>query len=357
MMFLRAVMVATLARVARALVIPVTKVGFAPLPLDILSLELPRVAVKQLALESQGGPRLLGLVDGDPVPGARGVLCEVVVVEAGEGETVRVRAHAFSRYEVSEDAREGAGPTRLCVCEVRPVVDVEPEDDALLREECDLLARRDAMARDELRVHLEFCRMEQLLSWTDERLSPGPSTEAEGVAVHRFAPRAAETLSIEVDDDDDDAAAFADECRLDADSEACLLERSFLAASAVRDGSLQGRTPEMLADFTASRRELYSFAVLRALGVSRGDSTRLVGGTSTAERLRVAERRLATTNQWLANRMSLGDLATVPDDPWAEPDKGRASPKHAARTAPAPRPANLLWSLLGRFAIGVPASR
>ncbi|KAH8061127.1 1,2-diacylglycerol 3-beta-galactosyltransferase [Aureococcus anophagefferens] len=219
-----------------ALTVPILSLDHGPLPLDILSLdELPEVTLRQLKLESGGGPRLLGLLDGEPAVGARGVLCHVE--EHGDDGH---RALAFSRFEVADQPSLGGGPTRLAVGDVAPVTDVEAEDDPVLRDSHDLLQRRHALAADELRVHLAYGRMEQLVALCDERLAPSAAA-VDSISVKRFAPGAAETLA---------------------------------AAS-----------PELLAPFACDRRELYSFAVLRAVGLSRGEA-RARSPASTSERPR-----------------------------------------------------------------------
>ena len=55
-----------------ALTIPLFEYRSSVFPLDVVVVECPRVGWHQIALESAGGPRLLGLVDAAPAPGARG---------------------------------------------------------------------------------------------------------------------------------------------------------------------------------------------------------------------------------------------------------------------------------------------
>ena len=74
--------------------------------------------------------------------------------------------------------------------------------------------------------------------------------------------------------------------------------------------------------------------MLKPRSWTRATLRRAVSGASTSERLRVAERRLATTNQWLATRMGLGDLGDLPADPWA--------PTSAPPPPPPPPPPALL---------------
>ena len=110
----KALLVVALATSATALTVPILSLDHGPLPLDILRLdELPEGTLRQLKLESGGGPRLLGLLDGEPAVGARGVLCHVE--EHGDDGH---RALAFSRFEVADQPSLGGGPTRLAVCDV-----------------------------------------------------------------------------------------------------------------------------------------------------------------------------------------------------------------------------------------------
>ena len=125
---------------------------------------------------------------------------------------------AFGRFRVAAvDAR--AGPTRLDVCRVDAVVDAEPEDDVELRERHDLLARRPALAAAEMRAHLRFMEVAQLLEWQDAAPTAAAALDEDRaaddfLAVRRFAPRG--------------PAADDEACSIDGDSDACLLERAYV---------------------------------------------------------------------------------------------------------------------------------
>ena len=71
-MALRTVSIALLLWHLDALTIPLFEYRSSVFPLDVVVVECPRVGWHQIALESAGGPRLLGLVDAAPAPGARG---------------------------------------------------------------------------------------------------------------------------------------------------------------------------------------------------------------------------------------------------------------------------------------------
>ena len=70
-MALRSVSIALLLWHLDALTIPLFEYRSSVFPLDVVVVECPRVGWHQIALESAGGPRLLGLVDAAPAPGAR----------------------------------------------------------------------------------------------------------------------------------------------------------------------------------------------------------------------------------------------------------------------------------------------
>ena len=93
-MALRTVSIALLLWHLDALTIPLFEYRSSLFPLDVVVVECPRVGWHQIALESAGGPRLLGLVDAAPAPGARGVLCECHARGRATGDVQRVRAVA-----------------------------------------------------------------------------------------------------------------------------------------------------------------------------------------------------------------------------------------------------------------------
>ena len=132
-MALRSVSIALLLWHLDALTIPLFEYRSSVFPLDVVVVECPRVGWHQIALESAGGPRLLGLVDAAPAPGARGVLCECHARGRATGDVQRVRAVAVGRFLV-EALRPAGHPGRLAVGDVGAVVDAAPEDDEVLRE-------------------------------------------------------------------------------------------------------------------------------------------------------------------------------------------------------------------------------
>ena len=100
-MALRSVSIALLLWHLDALTIPLFEYRSSVFPLDVVVVECPRVGWHQIALESAGGPRLLGLVDAAPavVPSFRAELgrmsaerAERPDMEAATRSCVRVRS-------------------------------------------------------------------------------------------------------------------------------------------------------------------------------------------------------------------------------------------------------------------------
>mmetsp|Transcript_12214 Transcript_12214/g.36286 ORF Transcript_12214/g.36286 Transcript_12214/m.36286 type:complete len:321 (+) Transcript_12214:199-1161(+) len=298
------VLLLSLGTSARALLHVPVAAGHQAFPLDVVRLDVPTEAWARASLESGGGPALLGLTEQRPEPGARGVLCEVARAAAAGGVT-EVRGVAVGRFDVAECSP--ARPGGLDVAGARPVVDAEPEQDAVLREDFDLLARRPALRAEERRLHLRVLEMAQLLRWDPRRAQNSSPTAAEDLAaVQRFAPDAIALVE-----------GAADCCAVDAASDACLLERAFAAASA---DEVDAARAEEVAAFTPGRAELYSWAVARALGPNEEDTRTLLATRSTAFRLRFCLEGVTATSAWLARRQGLGDLhAGVAEAEPAEP--------------------------------------
>ena len=195
-MALRSVSIALLLWHLDALTIPLFEYRSSVFPLDVVVVECPRVGWHQIALESAGGPRLLGLVDAAPAPGARGVLCECHARGRATGDVQRVRAVAVGRFLV-EALRPAGHPGRLAVGDVGAVVDAAPEDDEVLREAGhDLLARRGVAAADELKAHLAYETVATLEGWAGSTATAqaavlsAAARRATAEAVRRFAPAA-----------------------------------------------------------------------------------------------------------------------------------------------------------------------
>ena len=344
-MALRSVSIALLLWHLDALTIPLFEYRSSVFPLDVVVVECPRVGWHQIALESAGGPRLLGLVDAAPAPGARGVLCECHARGRATGDVQRVRAVAVGRFLV-EALRPAGHPGRLAVGDVgalRPaghsgrlavgdvgaVVDAAPEDDEVLREAGhDLLARRGVAAADELKAHLAYETVATLEGWAGSTATAqaavlsAAARRATAEAVRRFAPAA------RVED-----ACAVDACAADGDSEACVLERAYARAAACGE---DGPFGDDLAEFAPTRRELSSFALCRALAPDPEAARRLLATRSTSARLRHADARLSATADWLARRAGLGDAWRVPrPDPLADTaPPAAAPPPHRRRAGP-----------------------
>ena len=326
-----------------ALTIPLFEYRSSVFPLDVVVVECPRVGWHQIALESAGGPRLLGLVDAAPALGARGVLCECHARGRATGDVQRVRAVAVGRFLV-EALRPAGHPGRLAVGDVgalRPaghsgrlavgdvgaVVDAAPEDDEVLREAGhDLLARRGVAAADELKAHLAYETVATLEGWAGSTATAqaavlsAAARRATAEAVRRFAPAA------RVED-----ACAVDACAADGDSEACVLERAYARAAACGE---DGPFGDDLAEFAPTRRELSSFALCRALAPDPEAARRLLATRSTSARLRHADARLSATADWLARRAGLGDAWRVPrPDPLADTAPAAAAPPPRRRRA------------------------
>ena len=147
--------------------------------------------------------------------GACGVLCEASdagsVVEDG---LYIVRAIAFSRFRVRGSVDPFAA---LPVVDIDPVIDAQPEDDDALIGGVELTERRAAVSALEMRCHLLFGNVAQLLAWSGPYVTSSatlgqlaPSARAERFhACRRFAPIAAERF-----------AAVPDECELPIDDAA-----------------------------------------------------------------------------------------------------------------------------------------
>ena len=312
-----------------ALTIPLFEYRSSVFPLDVVVVECPRVGWHQIALESAGGPRLLGLVDAAPAPGARGVLCECHARGRATGDVQRIVAVAVGRFLV-EALRPAGHPGRLAVGDVGAVVDAAPEDDEVLREAGhDLLARRGVAAADELKAHLAYETVATLEGWAGSTATAqaavlsAAARRATAEAVRRFAPAA------RVED-----ACAVDACAADGDSEACVLERAYARAAACGE---DGPFGDDLAEFAPTRRELSSFALCRALAPDPEAARRLLATRSTSARLRHADARLSATADWLARRAGLGDAWRVPrPDPLADtaPAAAAAPPPRRRRAGP-----------------------
>ena len=81
--------------------------------------------------------------------GTCGVLCELSGCDEADDDDCVVRAVAFSRYRVCNEC-SAAGGNALPVFRVEPWLDLEPEDDPLLREHYGLTERGNALAAMEV---------------------------------------------------------------------------------------------------------------------------------------------------------------------------------------------------------------
>ena len=250
--------------------------------------------------------------------GTCGVLCELSGCheDAEEGSSVRVRAVAFSRYRVRDERTTAAGGA-LPVLEVEPWLDLEPEDDPVLRERFGLTERGNALAAMEMRAHLCALGVEQLLKWNGPQVAVSPAAgllseeEREEMrrAVHRFAPpEAGPSLP-----PDACPTSPLDGCALGADSHACMLERAFLLAAAEGPDEAEGGalSAEEAARFSSRRNELYSWALARTLDLSPADAQALLEGRSTAARLSLAESQMGATQAWLRTRLGLDNQSII----------------------------------------------
>lgn len=294
--------------------LPTIRVSRPYLPLDTLTLNIQRAAFDQLRASNS---MLIGVIHtppGESAVGKCGVICEIGHSPVLTEEDAIVHAVAFARYKVCDCdlARATALDQPLPVLNVQPWVDVEPEDDEELRARHDLTSRRSALASLEMRAHLLFLQVEQLIAWN------GPVAESATIAhmtpeeraemyhtVHRFAHSPEERKDWE-----------QDECDITSDSNVCMLERAYLTASNRVKASGSDSEAQSLADFEAQnlaefacdRRELYSFALARLHDFTADQAKLLMEGRSTASRLWMAEQQLGNTRSWLASRIGLGDL-------------------------------------------------
>lgn len=269
--------------------LPVLRTHRPHLPLDSVQLTLPRSTFDALG----GGERKrLGLMLDDKQARC-GVVCEVSDCGLTTGsDSVLVRGVAFSRFRTNSttdravvDGRQQQQP--ITWCSIEPWRD-EPEGHAL--------------AALEKRVHLMFQRVEQLLEWSGEVATSARAAslgEAElhelHRAIHRFAPSRSYRVAAT-----EDGCAAGDECAIDGESDACLLERAYLQACAPAEGA--GATDE----FACGRQELYSYAAIALFDVAPAEAEWLLSGQSGTARLLHAERELGRASTWLSHRLGLG---------------------------------------------------
>lgn len=270
--------------------LPVLRTHRPHLPLDSVQLTLPRSTFDSLG---HGERKRLGLML-DNEQAACGVVCEVSDCGlATGGDSVLVRGVAFSRFRTNSTTDRGVVDGQqqpITWCSVEPWRD-EREGRAL--------------AALEKRVHLKFLRVEQLLAWSGDGVATSARaallSEAElhesHRAIHRFAPSRSERIAAT-----EDGCVAEDECAIDGESDACLLERAYLKACAPDEGAGEAD------DFASSRQELYSYAVCRLFDVAPAEAWLLSGRSGTA-RLLHAERELGRASAWLSQRMGLGDAS------------------------------------------------
>ena len=351
--------------------VPIIHTRTPTLPLDSTLVQLDVDTFATVGCKATGRA-LIGLVhtprfETSAPEGACGVLCEATDAGSlGDDGLFVVRATAFARFRVRK-CYDAFAP--LPIFEVDPWKDAQPEDDEALRDNHDVAERRAALGALEMRCHLTFGNVAQLLSWNGPGVTSsahlGRLEAAERAelfrAVERFAPLSAEMRSavdsdecpVDYDEEEDEEAAAA--------SELCSLERSFLNAcveppvsyavgSAGPSGRLDARE---LGDFQLARPELYSFALSRLHDTSPLDVAELLEGRSTAARLAAAQDQLHATRMWLGNRLGL-DL----DDGRAPPQwrRKRREQKRAslARTRNVPHGPTLQtrWRRILRLALG-----
>ena len=325
------------------------------LPLDTPHLTLDEDEWRELGVRSTGRT-LVGLIhtprhERSAPMGACGVVCEVSDAGSNEGEELFVlQAVAFSRFRVRQCV-DAYSP--VPIFDVDPWTDAQPEDDESLRATFSLTERRPALQALEMRCHLVFSNVVQLLRWSGPGVASisaslaklGPDAREELFrAVDRFAPSAAqhvafasvvpadeshaadtevETESIVVakaeamdatEADAEEADAEDDVCVVDADAEdVCDLERLYLHACVEPESSYttggEGPTGRLqareLSDFQPSRHELYSFAMSRLHDQSPDEAQSLLEGRSTAVRLATSEAHLKATKTWLSGQLGL----------------------------------------------------
>jgi hypothetical protein len=239
------------------------------------------------------------------VAGAVGTLCEITRCKAEiTDHECAVLAVAFSRFRVVKASDQ---KDRVVVLEVEPHLDVEPEDDEFLRSRFSLTERRDVLGATELRTHLAFQNVEQMLKWsTDLAASSAKSAAYDDLhrPVHRFAPVAAERETWSHEDCFPSSALEDDDmCPIDSPLNLCMLERAVLRSQP--DGEFQPN-PTGTVEYGPTRRELYSFAVTRMRDLSLAEMQQYLTIQSTAERLSAAEEDMKVSRSWLEKRLGMG---------------------------------------------------
>lgn len=334
----RVCVAALLPVVALGLRLPIIHTRASVLPLDRVHLQLDEDSYNELGVKATGRS-LVGLLhtprgETSAPEGTCGVICEIA--DAGslaEDGLFVVRADAFSRFRVRSSV-DGFAP--VPIVDADPWVDSQPEDDERLRETHGLTERRTALSALELRCHLTYGNVKQLLEWNgpskvgfSARLGLLEDSERAEVyrAVERFAPLSAETRAaaddeefcpLDYGDDDEEDEEGDEESR--AAWEVCALERTYLHACveprcSYEDGSA-GPTGRLdardLTDFQMTRAELYSFALCRLHDFSPEDAAVLLEGRSTAARLASADEALLATRTWLGSRLGIDLQSTTP---------------------------------------------
>ena len=236
---------------------------------------------------------------------ACGVVCEAAgcATACSSPEEVVLRVVAFSRFRVSGiPLGQPALSTALTQYYVEPWLD-QPEtwERDAPKPWMRWLARSGAsdVASQERRVHASFLQLASLQEWSGDVAGSAHMACLSDMErnellrrVKRFAPLAAERASVEPEDG----------CSIENDeSDACLLERAYLHASA----SVGSVGPAPLAAFACGRGELYSFALSRLRDVSANECRRLLRGRCTSARLRLSEAHLTRTHAWLTSRLGL----------------------------------------------------
>lgn len=315
-------------------------------PLDTPQLTLDEDEWNELGVRSTGRT-LVGLIHtprherSAPV-GSCGVICEVSDAGSIEDDELFVlKAVAFSRFRV-RNCVDAYSP--VPIFDVDPLLDAQPEDDERLLTSHNLPERRTALSAIEMRCHLLFSNVVQLLRWS------GPGVASISASLAQLEPSAREELFRTVDRfapvlTDKLTVPEADECAVPDDEETdeatavdvCDLERTYLHAcvepscsyTSGGDGPTGRLDARELGEFQPSRLELYSFATSRLHDYSPEDAIALVEGRSTAARLADTAKHLQTTSAWLSGMLGIDAVDTgSAKRSWMQTLRAKVSPSH-----------------------------
>ena len=261
------------------IVTPIVIIRFPCLPLDTVMLKLTRAQLDGLMglSELRAIVGVIAQSESATAEGAHGTLCEFSRCDAVLSDGIcAVRAVGFARYRTTRPLEVSSDRHHLILDEVEPLGlrDLEPEDDELLRGRRGDEERRRALSALEIKPHLSFQNVVQMLNWDGGTTAASAKIGTDGRAhlhhaVHRFAPLAVERAQYMAE-----ACELLHEdeaCRVGASSDVCMLERAYLlgSAAAVAEGLTRADTG---ADGTEEGGELGTAAI-----PSHADSAATVG--------------------------------------------------------------------------------